>query len=136
MPTPRPSRLSLLTFPQRWEAGSIRVRFLCLPKGDPTQPFAVGPAAFSTANLVFAARLIGDLEHEPRSADATTVAPLILDNPPVNKALLLTALTGKFTVVARDTPVEVGTGASFRKPLAEQLSRADRQPRALEVHRR
>ena len=76
------------------------------------------PACLPTANLVFAARLVGDLEHEPRSAGATTVAPLILDNPPVNKATLLTALTGKFTVVARDKPVDIGTGASFRKPLA------------------
>jgi hypothetical protein len=107
-----------LAFPQRWEAGAIRVRFLCLPKGDPTQPFAAGPPAFSTANLVFAARLIGDLEHEPRSAAATTVSPLVMDNPPNDKAALLSALAAEFNVVPRDKPVELGVGSSFRKPLA------------------
>src|SRR5258708_6915756 len=30
-----PARLSLLPFPQLWDGDSLKVRFLCLPKGDP-----------------------------------------------------------------------------------------------------
>ena len=105
MPAPRPSRLSLLTFPQRAEAGAIRVRFLCLPKGNPEESLdlALLPP-FSTANLVFAARLIGNLEQPPRAADTTPVAPLFLNRPPVDKALLLSQLTREFRVVPRVPP--------------------------------
>jgi hypothetical protein len=121
MPAPRPSRLSLLTFPQRSEAGTIRVRFLCLPKGDPLGPprGAAGQPSFSTANLVFAARLIGNLEHPPRAADTTTVAPLVIDRPPVDKALLLSALTDKIRIVDRPVAAAGAALPSFRKPLAE-----------------
>ena len=74
MPAPRPSRLSLLTFPQRAEGGAIRVRFLCLPKGNPEEALEGAPVQpFSTANLVFAARLIGNLERPPRAADTTSL---------------------------------------------------------------
>ncbi len=119
MPAPRPSRLSLLTFPQRFETGTVRVRFLCLPKGDPEAPLAGGQPPFSTANLVFAARLIGSLNDLPVSAQATTVAPLVLDRPPADKALLLSELTRQFRIVPRVAPVAAGPLPSFRKPLAE-----------------
>ena len=120
MPAPRPSRLSLLTFPQRSEAGTIRVRFLCLPKGNPEESLdlALLPS-FATANLVFAARLIGNLDHPPRAADTTPVAPLFLDHPPVDKALLLSQLTREFRVVARVPPAAPPAQPSFRKPLTE-----------------
>ena len=117
MPAPRPSRLSLLTFPQRAEAGAIRVRFLCLPKGNPEEPLDASQP-FSTANLVFAARLVGNLEHPPRAADTTPVAPLQLDHPPVDKALLLSQLTREFRVVPRVPPAVPPARPSFRKPLA------------------
>lgn len=120
MPAPRPSRLSLLTFPQRLEAGAIRVRFLCLPKGNPEESLDVDLLpSFSTANLVFAARLIGNLEHPPRAADTTPVGPLLLDRPPVDKALLLNQLTREFHVVPRVPPAAPPARPSFRKPLAE-----------------
>ena len=119
MPAPRPSRLSLLTFPQHSEAGTIRVRFLCLPKGDPLGPLDAGQPAFSTANLVFAARLIGNLENPPRAADTTTVAPLVIDRPPVDKALLLSELTSKVRIIPRPVAVAGAAIPSFRKPLAE-----------------
>jgi hypothetical protein len=117
MPAPRPSRLSLLAFPQRWEAGTIRVRFLCLPKGDPEAPPGAGLPPFATANLVFAAHLIGNLDHQPQAADATLVGPLTLERPPVDKAVLLSELTRQFRVVPRVAPVDRGALASFRKPL-------------------
>ena len=65
------------------------------------------------------ARLIGNLEHPPRAADTTSVAPLVLDRPPVDKALLLSALTTKIRVVPRVAPVAPPALALFRKPLAE-----------------
>jgi hypothetical protein len=118
MPAPTPSRLSLLTFPQRWSDGTIQVRFLCLPKGDPTATPAAGQPSFSTANLVFIARLIDNLDNLPRAADAVPAGPLVLDREPVQKALLLSALTQKFNVVSR--PVAVPPAAlSFRKPVTE-----------------
>src|SRR5262247_2414791 len=99
MPDPRPSRLTLLPFPQRWEAGALRVRFLCLPKGDPEAPLA-GEPSFATANLAFEARVIGGLSHTPLSADTTRIGPLVLDNRPVNKAAVLNELTRHFRIVA------------------------------------
>ena len=69
---------------------------------------------------MFAARLIGNLEHPPRAADTTPVAPLVLDHPPVDKALLLTAVDAQIPrrrACAR--PSHLRHRPSFRKPLAE-----------------
>ena len=117
MPAPTPSRLSLLTFPQRWKDGAIRVRFLCLPKGNPESSPAAGQPPYSTANLVFKAHLIGNLDNLPRAADSVTDGPLLPDRPPLNKAPLLAELAVEFKVI--DRPVAVAGGAPlFRKPLA------------------
>ena len=71
MPLSGPSRLGILTFPQRWEPNSLRVRFLCLPKISPLKPLAAGQPTFATANLVFEANIIPGLDNLPRAADAT-----------------------------------------------------------------
>src|SRR5215472_2119928 len=119
MPAQRPTRLTLLPFPQQWKDGALRVRFLCLPKGDPEAPLG-GEPSFATANLVFEARVIEGLAHTPLSAEATPVGPLVLENPPLNKAALLNELTRHFRIVAAPPPAGVpGAGSAFRKPVAE-----------------
>ncbi|QOY90166.1 hypothetical protein [Paludibaculum fermentans] len=118
MPAPTPARLSLLTFPQRWSDGTVRVRFLCLPKGDPNEALAAGQPAFAAANLVFTAQLIDHPDSLPQAADAEPVGPLVLEPEPLNKAALLAALRGEFRIVPR--PVAVGAAApSFRKPVTD-----------------
>ena len=72
----RLARLTLLAFPQSWEGGSLVVRFLCLPKGDPEAAPAAGLPSFSTANLIFNARLIGSLDELPLTADSMPTGPL------------------------------------------------------------
>jgi hypothetical protein len=117
MPAPRASKLSILTFPQHWKDGTLRVRFLCLPKGDPEQLLG-GQSSFATANLVFTARVISGLDQLPRAADAAQIGPLTLVKPPLGKAALLSELTQHFQIVSR--PKAVGAAQpSFRKPLAE-----------------
>ncbi|MGJ5818618.1 hypothetical protein [Paludibaculum fermentans] len=116
MPAPTPSRLSLLTFPQRWSDGSIQVRFLCLPKGDPNEVPAADQPPFATANLVFTAQLIDSPDELPRAADAVAVGPLALEPEPVNKAALLAELRRQFNIVARPVAVPAAT-LTFRKPV-------------------
>jgi hypothetical protein len=112
-------RLTLLTFPQRWEAGTLLVRFLCLPKGDPQAPLQAGEPSFAEANLVYKANLIPSLEHLPQAADATGVGPLVLDESPVNKAALFEVLRQRFTIVPPKSapPQPAPTVPSFRKPV-------------------
>ena len=97
----RLARLTLLAFPQSWEGGSLVVRFLCLPKGDPEAAPAVGLPPFSTANLIFNARLIGSLDELPLTADSTpTSARSRSKDQPVDKAALFAELATHFTIVA------------------------------------
>lgn len=86
--------LNLLAFPQRWDAdtGTLTLRFLCLPQRGPLTPLAPGLPTFAAADLRFEARLIGSLDHVPRTADSVGVGPLQLDEPPSRKAELFDAL--------------------------------------------
>ena len=115
------ARLTLLSFPQSWDGASIVVRFLSLPKGDPAAALAPGVASFSTANLVYSARLVGSLDTLPLTADSVEVVPQMLSDPPVDKAALFAELASRFRIVPpggpRPTP-------QFRKSLTrsyEQL---------------
>src|SRR6185503_3239286 len=110
MPLRGPSRLGILTFPQRWEPNRLLVRFLCLPKtsrldqvatGSPRDPLVNGQPSFATADLVFEANIISGLAHMPRSTDATGLGILVLNDPPVNKEALFTELDQKFNIKPR-----------------------------------
>lgn len=96
--------LNLLAFPQRWDGAGLTVRFLCLPQGDPLAPVLPGPLSFATADLRFEARLIGSLDHLPRAADAVAVGPLVLDEPPLQKAALLAELANQFQIGPAEPP--------------------------------
>jgi len=52
-------RLSILAFPQRWSAGSLELRVLLLPAGDPTQSSASLPAFAGTSWALTATVLPG-----------------------------------------------------------------------------
>jgi len=96
--------LNLLAFPQRWDGAGLTVRWLCLPQGDPLAPLAPGQPSFAAADLRFEARLIGSLDRLPREADAIAVGPLVLDEPPVQKAALLAELTSQLRIVSDPPP--------------------------------
>ncbi len=115
------ARLTLLSFPQSWDGASIVVRFLSLPKGDPAAALAPGVASFSTAHLVYSARLVGSLDTLPLTADSVEVVPQMLSDPPVDKAALFAELANRFRIVAPGAPRPT---PQFRKSLTrsyEQL---------------
>jgi hypothetical protein len=113
------SSLNLLAFPQHWDgAGLLTVRFLCLPQGDPEEPLQPGEISFASANLQFEARLIGSLDHLPRAADALAVGPLLLDEPPVQKAAFFAELKNQFEIKP-DEPLPVAVAPTFRKAVTE-----------------
>ena len=82
-------RLSILTFPQRFDGGTLRLRILIVPRlsaawnGDPLLPMIEGfPDAgdtappFADADLRLEVRVIDGLERFPDSAPADFTAPL------------------------------------------------------------
>jgi hypothetical protein len=76
------TRLSLLTFPNRWDGGAIAINVLALPIGDPLAPLAPGEPAFADATLALEAQLIPSLDRLPAFADVTATIPLALTPPP------------------------------------------------------
>src|SRR5262245_46262966 len=112
-----PARLSLLPFPQFWDGNSLKVRFLCLPKGDPLlTPLKPGLPEFANSNMVFQANLIGSLRHLPVRGDATPVGPLVPVVAPDNKAALFAELTNQFNITGVRVP---SVKPKFRKSLTE-----------------
>ena len=122
MPLSGPSKLSILTFPQRWEPNNLLVRFLCLPKISPPNispldPLVAGQPAFAEADLVFEANVISGLDHLPKAADATGLGALVLNDPPINKEALFNELKDQFNIKPR-----VGaprTSGRFQKPITK-----------------
>ena len=102
--------LTLLAFPQQWDAdaGTLRLRFLCVPLRGPLTPLAAGLPNFADANLSFEARLIGSLDHVPRSADVVSSLSLNLEAPPLQKAALYAELALQIDI---DPAASPGPGA-------------------------
>ena len=82
-------RLSLLTFPQRYDGTRLHVRMLVVPRldmgwsGDPLQPLIVDMPAvgdttdpFADADFQFEARVLKGLDRFPSSVAPDLVAPL------------------------------------------------------------
>jgi hypothetical protein len=82
-------RLSLLTFPQRYDGTRLHLRLLVVPRldtgwsGDPLQPLIVDmpapgdtTAPFADADLQFEARVLKGLDRFPGSVAPDSVAPL------------------------------------------------------------
>ncbi len=117
MPLVGPSRLGILTFPQRWEPNSLGVRFLCLPKISPLEPLEAGQPTFANASLVFEANVISGLDRLPRAADATGLGTLMLSEPPTNKKALFTELDQQFEIKPRVPGA--ASAPKFLKPITE-----------------
>ena len=126
----RLARLTLLAFPQSWEGGSLVVRFLCLPKGDPEAEPAVGLPSFSTANLIFNARLIGSLDELPLTANSTPTGPLALKEPAGRQGRALRG-AGHSLHHRRAGPREAEAGVP--QVVDEELRGDHRQPPAVAV---
>src|SRR2546430_11458993 len=117
MPLIGPSRLGILTFPQRWEPNSLRVRFLCLPKISPLEPLEGGQPTFAQANLVFEANVIRGLDQLPKAMDATGLGVIGLIDPPVNKDALFIELDQEFNIRPRVRGPALAP--KFLKPITE-----------------
>ena len=110
--------LNILTFPQHWDGVGLTVRFLCLPQGDPRAPLQPGLLSFADANLQFEARLIGSLDHLPRAADVSPVGPLLLKEPPAQKAALFAELENQFKIKPDEPPpLMAPPPPTFRAPI-------------------
>ncbi|MCA1972008.1 MAG: hypothetical protein LDL44_04150 [Caenispirillum sp.] len=106
----RTAALTLLTFPQAWDAaaGRMRVRYLCFPRVDPDVPLAPGGPSFADAALAFEARLVPSLARLPASGDVTAViggaapgSPLDVAPAGVDKAAAFAALGAALDVAPR-----------------------------------
>ena len=127
--------LTLLAFPQLWDAdaGTLRLRFLCVPLRGPLTALAAGLPNFADANLSFEARLIGSLDHVPRAADVIASRPL----QPRSAAVAEGCAVRRAGTADRHRP------RGFARPRCDvaalpqgrdaELSRRRRQPRAQSV---
>jgi hypothetical protein len=91
------ARLSLVTFPQRWDGARIAYRVLVLPKGDPRAPLVPGQPAFANATLQLRARIISGLDQMPAAADALPAGTQVVQTP-AGVAGVFDELAGKFTI--------------------------------------
>lgn len=117
MPVSGPSKLSILTFPQRWEPNSLRVRFLCIPKIGLLDPLTTDAPKFPQANLVFELNVIRGLDHLPQTLDATALGVVTLTAPPVNKTDLFNELEQLFNIKPR--VFRPAGSPIFRKPVTK-----------------
>ncbi len=117
------TRLSLLTFPQSWDGQTLVVRFLCLPRRSPLDALGPGLPNFRDANLAFKACVISGLDDAPRAVNAISADdPLVLANPPLDKADLIDALQAELGIV--DAPRPAARSRQFRKATTESYTRA------------
>jgi hypothetical protein len=108
--------MTLLAFPQSWDGGSIRVRFLCVPKGSPLDPLQAGVPAFANANMAYRAMLISGLDQLPASAAGVSSGKLTLEDSVAQKAGLFTELTKHFKI---KPPEALRLKLQFRKAITE-----------------
>lgn len=109
--------LTLLTFPQHWDAdaGTLRLRFLCVPSRGPLAALAAGLPNFADANLRFEARLIDSLDHVPRAADVVATLPLTLEAPALQKAALFDELARQIEIDPAASPGPGAIAPRYRK---------------------
>ncbi len=113
--------LNILAFPQHWDGNAMTLRFLCVPSGDPEAALRPGGPSFATADFRFEARLIDSPAHLPRTVDAVAAdpQPLLLDEPPVQKAALFAELHNHFTIAVPGPRARPLGTPRFRKPVTE-----------------
>jgi hypothetical protein len=106
-----PDRLTLLPFPQRWAGGSLHVRIVILPRGDPLAPLMTGVPgvgdgpAFADADLRLKAMLVSGLAGLPVPGAATAEVSLTPAPQPDRRALF-EEIAGQFDI---DPALEAAT---------------------------
>jgi hypothetical protein len=132
MPFSPVDRLTLLPFPQRWDSGTISLRAVLLPRGDPLAPLMTGvPSvpdgpAFADANVQLKAFLIPSLDRLPDLADVTAEVDLGVATPP-DKRVLFETVESQFLI---DPTIEATTenprraGRLFKKLLVPSYTSA------------
>jgi hypothetical protein len=132
-----PTKLTIMTFPQRWDGTVLKLNILSLPHEDPTAPFAVNvppgvnAPEFAKAKLKFNARIIDSLDMMPRSVDVThTVA--LTTAPPIDSLTLFQELANSFNITKPSNvinPVTSGTFIQKYLPVSYRTSFSFSQPR-------
>ena len=132
-----PTKLTLMAFPQRWQAGTMRLSILVLPHEDPLAPFAVnvppGVSAppFAGAAPVFRAMVIDSLDRVPRPADIT-LSLALATTPPADAATLFGELAKAFKITKPANVLDAPSGGTYiRKylPRSYRTSFAFSRPR-------
>ena len=87
------AKLSLLTFPQKFEAGKLDYNILIIPRNlNPLLPFEPDHPAFAEAILNFKALIINKLEGLPVISDITDQLVVTIENPSVVTSAVWEAL--------------------------------------------
>src|SRR3954452_2060737 len=124
---PADIRLAIMTFAQRWDAGTgtLRANVVLVPSGDPVGPPLVGAApAFADRLPDLRAVVIGSLDATPKTTDALPVriAPTFLDPaaPVVPKPMfdaLLAQAPAQGVTVQSNAPLGAAPRSVIRKAL-------------------
>lgn len=61
------TRLSMLTYAQRWDGAALHLRVLLIPRGSPLEPLSPGEPAFADARFVFDVHVVAGLDSLPVS---------------------------------------------------------------------
>jgi hypothetical protein len=129
------TRLSLLTFPQRWTGAALEARVLLLPTGDPTvAPVpAVGLPAFAGTSWALRAMVLPGLDAllGPNPGATPGVIPFTFTAAaPANALALFQAIGAQFPIAPPPTPVEVAerkarlSNSAIRKQLPASYTSA------------
>jgi hypothetical protein len=123
-------RLSILTFPQRWDGGALAARVLLLPVGDPQAALAAGLPAFEGTAWPLRCTVLPSPDALMTSAPGSAPGAMTFSftaTPPDGAADLFQALATQLTPVAPATSAErlanVAT-AAVRKQLPESYTSA------------
>lgn len=123
-------RLSLLAFPQRWEANALQARVLLLPTDSPLAPPGFNLPQFAGTSWPLRVTLLqnpDDLLGPSPGSSAGAVSFEFTATPPAGAAALFEALAARLNPVPPKTLAERrarALGARVRKQLPESYTRA------------
>ena len=84
------TRLVLLPYLQRWDGGTLHVRLMLIPRGNPLDPLAPGAPNFPSSKFVFDVHLLAGVDALPTPGGApmaTVTSPVVSTALPVFNAL-------------------------------------------------
>lgn len=121
-------KLSLLSFPQQWNAGQLSLRLVCLPRGNPFNPLMGGTTpAVKDADLELDLKIIPSLDRLPDPTDPSIQTVQVSTPHPPDATALFTALAAQFDI---DPAIEAAVenprtrGATIKKLLVPSYTSA------------